>query len=54
MSHCTAPTAAEVKAFLADTDASKREKLVDRLLARNEYADFWAMKWGDLLFLFRL
>ena len=23
--------------------------MIDRLLARNEYADFWAVKWGDLL-----
>jgi AcrR family transcriptional regulator len=23
--------------------------LVDRLLARNEYADYWAVKWGDIL-----
>jgi hypothetical protein len=45
----TLPTPAEVRAFLADTTPDKREKLVDRLLARNEYADFWALKWGDLL-----
>ena len=23
--------------------------LIDRLLAREEYADYWAMKWSDLL-----
>ncbi len=43
------PTAAEVKAFLADTDTKKREKLIDVLLARPEFADYWAQKWGDLL-----
>jgi hypothetical protein len=45
----TLPTPDEVRAFLADTDPRKREKAVDRILARNEYADFWALKWGDLL-----
>jgi hypothetical protein len=43
------PTAAEVRAFLADTDPKKREKLIDTLLARPEFADYWAQKWGDLL-----
>jgi hypothetical protein len=43
------PTAAEAKAFLADAEPTKREKLVDRLLERPEYADFWANKWADLL-----
>src|SRR5262249_2158259 len=43
------PTPDETRAFLADTDAKKREKLIDALLARPEYADFWANKWTDLL-----
>jgi hypothetical protein len=43
------PTAAEVKAFLADTSPDKRAKLIDSLLARPEFADYWAQKWGDLL-----
>src|SRR6185437_7972354 len=43
------PTAEEVRAFLADPSPSKRETLVDRLLQREEYADFWANKWADLL-----
>jgi hypothetical protein len=45
----TLPTAAEVRAFLQDRDPGKRTALVDRLLARPEYADCWAMKWSDLL-----
>ena len=43
------PTPEEVRAFLADTSSEKREKLVDALLERPEYADFWANKWADLL-----
>ncbi|MFI5460528.1 MAG: DUF1549 domain-containing protein, partial [Isosphaerales bacterium] len=43
------PTADEARTFLADSDAGKRGKLVDRLLERPEFADFWALKWADLL-----
>jgi Protein of unknown function (DUF1549)/Protein of unknown function (DUF1553) len=43
------PTPAEARSFLADPDPDKRSKLVDRLLARPEFADFWALKWADLL-----
>ncbi len=45
----TLPAAREVKAFLADQDPNKRSLLIDRLLAREEFADYWAMKWSDLL-----
>lgn len=43
------PTAAEVSTFLADSAPDKRTKLIDALLARPEFADYWAQKWGDLL-----
>lgn len=43
------PTPDETRAYLADTDGKKRAKLIDVLLARPEYADFWANKWADLL-----
>jgi hypothetical protein len=43
------PTPDETRTFLADTAADKRAKLIDRLLDRPEYADFWANKWADLL-----
>ncbi len=42
------PTAEETQRFLANTDADKRARLIDRLLERTEYAEFWAAKWGDL------
>ncbi len=45
----TLPTVAEARAFLEDTDQQKRSKLIDRLLDSAEYADYWALKWGDLL-----
>jgi hypothetical protein len=43
------PAPDEVRAFLADADPPKRAKLIDRLLARHESADYWALKWGGLL-----
>ena len=43
------PTRAETEAFLADDSKDKRPQLVDRLLERHEYAEFWAQKWSDLL-----
>ena len=45
----TLPTAQEAKEFLQDTNAGKRRALIDRLLERDEFADYWAMKWSDLL-----
>jgi hypothetical protein len=45
----TLPGADEVRAFLKETAADKRSKLIDNLLARNEYADYWTMHWLDLL-----
>jgi hypothetical protein len=43
------PTPDAARAFLADPDAHKRDKLIDRLLADPRYADHWADKWADLL-----
>jgi hypothetical protein len=43
------PTEAETAAFVADGDADKRAKLVDRLLQRPEFADIWAMQWAEIL-----
>lgn len=43
------PTPAEVREFLADASSDRRERAIDRLLARPEYTDYWANKWADLL-----
>jgi hypothetical protein len=43
------PTPEEVKKFLADTSRDKRAKLIEELLERPEFVDYWAYKWSDLL-----
>ena len=43
------PTPQEVGEFLKDDGAEKRAKLVDRLLARPEFLDFWTLKFADIL-----
>ncbi len=43
------PSAETARSFIADTLPDKRSRLVERLLAREEFADFWALKWADLL-----
>jgi hypothetical protein len=43
------PTPAEVKAFLNDRSPDKRARLIDRLLERPEFVDYWAYKWSDML-----
>ncbi len=45
----TLPSAEEARDFIRDPALNKRLALVNRLLERDEYADYWAMKWSDLL-----
>ena len=45
----TLPTEEEARVFLADTDPQKRSLLIDTLLEREEFADYWAMRWSDAL-----
>jgi Protein of unknown function (DUF1549)/Protein of unknown function (DUF1553) len=45
----TLPTAEEARAFLDDPSPAKRDRLIDGLLRRPEFSDFWAQKWSDLL-----
>jgi hypothetical protein len=40
------PTAEETRAFLADP---ARDRLIEALLARPEFVDYWTYKWSDLL-----
>lgn len=43
------PTVAETRAFLADTASDKRDRLIEALLQRPEFVDYWTYKWSDLL-----
>jgi hypothetical protein len=43
------PTASEARDFVKDESPEKRALLVDRLMARPEFADFWASRWADVL-----
>ena len=43
------PTQTEVAEFRADTSADKRGRLVDRLLASEDHADYFAGKWNTIL-----
>ena len=43
------PTADEARRFVAGTSPQKRAALIDELLERPEFADWWALKWADLL-----
>ncbi len=45
----TLPTPAEVRRFLADKRPDRRAQIVEELLRRPEFADYWALKWADLL-----
>ncbi|WP_372898503.1 DUF1553 domain-containing protein [Stieleria sp.] len=46
----TLPTADEALQFIEDPDVkTKRAALIERLLDRPEFADYWSMKWGDVL-----
>ncbi len=43
------PTAIEARRFAQDQRLDKRQRMIDELLTRPEFADFWALKWADLL-----
>lgn len=45
----TIPTPQEARRFLRSNAQNKREALIEELFERPEYADYWAMKWCDLL-----
>lgn len=43
------PSAQEARDFLTDHSANKRDALIEKLLKRPEFNDYWAYKWSDLL-----
>ena len=43
------PKPDEVRKFLADKAPNKRQQLIDALLERPEFVDYWAHKWSDVL-----
>ncbi len=45
----TVPTAEEARRYIEDKSFNKRIKLIDTLLASDAYADYWTMKWCDVL-----
>lgn len=45
----TLPTSKEAREFFESKNRSKRRVLIERLLEREEFADYWSMKWGDVL-----
>jgi len=42
------PTVDETKKFLADKAPAKRDKLIEHLLGRKEFVDYWAYRWSDV------
>ena len=45
----TIPTINESRKFLADKNIDKRSNLIDQLLERKEFAQYWSLKWCDIL-----
>lgn len=45
----TLPTRADVDLFIADKNPDKRATLIEALFKRDEFAQYWSMKWCDLL-----
>lgn len=43
------PTPEEAESFLASKEPHKRAKLIDHLLSRPEFVDYWSYRWADLL-----
>jgi hypothetical protein len=43
------PTPEEHAKFMSSKDLNRREKLVDELLGRKEFAELWVLKWAELL-----
>ncbi len=44
----TMPTSDEVRKFLTDKNPDKRTKIIDELLEREEFVDYWTYRWADV------
>ena len=44
-----APSISPARDFVGDQRLDKRQRMIDELLTRPEFAEFWALKWADLL-----
>lgn len=42
------PSPEEARAFLESKDPNKRARLIDQLLDRPEFVDYWTLRWSDL------
>lgn len=42
------PSPEEVQDFKADASEDKRDRLIDHLLQREEYNDYWSYRWSDV------
>ena len=47
----TLPTIEETRKFLTDSSPDKRNQLIEHLLSRPEFNDYWTLKWSDILLL---
>ena len=45
------PTEEEIRAFLMSSDPEKRKALIDNVLERPEFVDYWTYRWSDLFLL---
>lgn len=43
------PTIEETNAYLANSAPDKRNQLIDQLVESDDFADFWTLKWSDIL-----
>lgn len=43
------PTPEDAENFLADARPDKRARLIEQILAKEEFTDYWAYKWSDLM-----
>ncbi|MEO1529806.1 MAG: DUF1549 domain-containing protein, partial [Planctomycetota bacterium] len=43
------PTSEEREQFFSDDNSQRRDRLIERLLASDDYVSYWAYKWSDML-----